>query len=137
MAPQKFDQRADVINSLLCVGLDPDIRKLPEQFKTAAYPQFEFNKWIIDQTAEFTAAFKPNIASYEVQGDQGWKELKMTIEYLRKNHPDIFTICDAKRADIDYTSELYAKAILDNLDFDAITLHPYLGQDALKPFLDR
>jgi orotidine-5'-phosphate decarboxylase len=136
-AKEKFNHRAQKINSLLCVGLDPDFGKLPEKFKGMQNPQFEFNKWIIDQTAEFAAAFKPNVASYEVRDAEGWKELQMTARYIHENYPDIFTICDAKRADIGYTSELYAQAILDNLDFDAVTLHPYLGMDAIKPFLDR
>ncbi len=136
-AIDKYNKRAKAINSLLCVGLDPDFDKIPDRFKIMGMPQFEFNKWIIDQTHEYAAAFKPNIASYEVQGEKGLKELSETMEYIRIYHPDIFTICDAKRADIGYTSELYAKAILDNLGFDAITLHPYLGQDAIKPFLDR
>ncbi|MDP2788863.1 MAG: orotidine-5'-phosphate decarboxylase [bacterium] len=133
----KYNQRAKKINSLLCVGLDPDFEKLPEKFKSLTHLQFEFNKYIIEQTHEYAAAFKPNMASYEVRGKEGWEDLQMTMDYLKKNHPDIFTICDAKRGDIGYTSELYAKAILDNLDFDAITLHPYLGQDAIQPFLDR
>lgn len=136
-AKEKYNQRAQKINSLLCVGLDPDFGKLPEKFKGMENPQFEFNKWIIDQTAEFAAAFKPNVASYEARGREGWEELRMTALYLQENCPDIFTICDAKRADIGYTSELYAQSILDNLDFDAVTLHPYLGLDAIKPFLDR
>src|SRR3989338_9559625 len=137
MVIDKYNQRADKVNSLLCVGLDPDFEKLPGKFKSAKHPQFEFNKWIIDQTAEFVAAFKPNIASYEVRGEAGWRELKLTMDYLRQNYADIFTICDAKRGDIGYTSELYAKAILDNLGFDAISLHPYLGEDAIQPFLGR
>jgi orotidine-5'-phosphate decarboxylase len=137
MIIDKYNQRAEKVNSLVCVGLDPDFEKIPDHFKKLEYPQFEFNKYIIGQTAEFASAFKPNSASYEVRGEAGWKELKMTMEYLQENYADIFTICDAKRADIGYTSELYAKAILDNLGFDAVTLHPYLGQDAVKPFLDR
>lgn len=134
---EKYNTRAKKVNSLLCVGLDPDFDKLPENFQTMSFPQFGFNKYIIDQTAEFAAAFKPNTAAYEARGEQGWSELRMTIEYLQKNYADIFTICDAKRADIGYTSELYAKAILDTLGFDAITLHPYLGKDGIQPFLDR
>jgi orotidine-5'-phosphate decarboxylase len=133
----KYNQRAQTINSLLCVGLDPDFEKLPERFKSLPFPQFEFNKWIIEETHEYVSAYKPNTASYEVRGYKGWQELEMTIGYLKKNYPDIFTICDAKRGDIGYTSELYARAILDVLDFDAITLHPYLGEEALMPFLDR
>jgi len=137
MIIDKYNQRADAASSLVCVGLDPDFDKLPERFKQMEYPQFAFNKWIIEQTAEFAAAFKPNSAAYEVRGAAGWQELKMTMDYLRQNHSSVFTICDAKRGDIGYTSELYAKAILDVLGFDALTLQPYLGEDALRPFLDR
>ncbi len=125
------------MNSLVCVGLDSDFEKIPERFKKLENPQFEFNKWIIDQTAEFAACYKPNIAFYEVRGDQGIKELKMTTEYLGENHPDIFTICDAKRADIGNTNNGYVEEFFDWFGFDAITLHPYLGKEALKPFLDR
>jgi len=136
-AKEKYNIRAEKVNSLLCVGLDPDFEKLPEKFKHMEFPQFEFNKFIIEQTHEFVAGYKPNMGSYEVRGSQGWKELEMTMDYLKQNYPDIFIICDAKRADIGYTSELYARAILDVLGFDAITLHPYLGQDGIEPFLNR
>ena len=119
------------------MGLDPDFEKLPERFKALPHPQFEFNKYIIEETHEYAVAYKPNMGSYEVRGKDGWEDLQMTMDYLYKNYPDIFTICDAKRGDIGYTSELYAKAILDNLGFDAITLHPYLGEDAIQPFLGR
>jgi len=137
MIIEKYNSRAEKAKSLLCVGLDPDFDKLPQEFKNKDNPQFEFNKWIIDQTAEFVAAYKPNIASYEVRGEAGIKELKMTSDYLKQNHPDIVSICDAKRADIGYTSGLYAQAIFDSLGFDCVTLHPYLGQDSVQPFLDR
>ncbi len=133
----KYEARALKANSLVSVGLDPDFDKIPETFKKLQFPQFEFNKYIIDQTAEFAAAFKPNTAAYEAQGAHGFLELEMTMHYLEKAHPDILTICDAKRADIGYTSELYAKAFLDTLGFDSITLHPYLGKDGLEPFLSR
>lgn len=137
MIIDKYNQRADKVNSLVCVGLDSEFGKLPEKFKTLENPQFEFNKWIIDQTAEFSACYKPNIAFYEARGDRGIKELKMTMEYLQKNYAGIFTICDAKRADIGNTNNGYVTAIFDWLGFDAVTLHPYLGKKALKPFLER
>lgn len=137
MILDKYNERARKINSLLCVGLDPDFDKLPEKFRAMENPQFEFNKYIIEETHEYAAAYKPNMGSYEVKGSKGLQELEMTMSYLRKNYPDIFTICDAKRADIGYTNELYAKAILDTLGFDAVTLHPYLGKEALEPFLKR
>jgi orotidine-5'-phosphate decarboxylase len=137
MIIDKYNKRAKEINSLLCVGLDPDFDKLPEKFKALEFPQFEFNKYIIEETHEYAVAYKPNMGSYEVMGAKGWAELEMTMKYLRENYPEIFTICDAKRGDIGYTSELYARAILDNLGFDSVTLHPYLGMDAIQPFLDR
>lgn len=133
----KYNQRADKVNSLLCVGLDSNFAKLPERFREGNHPQFEFNKWIIEQTHQYAAAYKPNIAFYEARGEQGIKELQMTMDYLAENYSDIFTICDAKRADIGSTNQGYVTAIFDNLGFDAITLHPYLGKEALQPFLDR
>ena len=122
----KFNNRAEKINSLLCVGLD-----------TVAENQFEFNKKIIEQTHEFAAAYKPNAAFYEARGSKGLDELKKTMDYLHENHPDIFTIYDAKRADIGSTNKGYVAAIFDWLGFDAITLHPYFGKEALEPFLER
>lgn len=133
----KFNKRAEKVNSLVCVGLDSDFEKLPERFKNQENPQFEFNKWVIDQTAEYVAAYKPNIAFYEARGEQGLKELKLTIGYLKQQYPDVFTICDAKRADIGNTNNGYVTAIFDELGFDAVTLHPYLGKEALQPFLER
>jgi len=134
---EKYNQRAEKINSLLCVGLDADFEKIPERFKKLESPQFEFNKWLIEETHEYAAAYKPNSAFYEARGDQGMRELKMTIDYINKNYPDIFTILDAKRSDIGNTNNGYVAAAFDWLGVDAITLHPYLGQDALLPFLDR
>ncbi|MBI2888705.1 MAG: orotidine-5'-phosphate decarboxylase [Candidatus Liptonbacteria bacterium] len=133
----KYNSRADKANSLACVGLDADFEKLPARFLKEEFPQFAFNKWIIDTTQEFAAAFKANIAFYEARGEQGLRELKRTMEYLRETHPDIFTICDAKRADIGNTNRGYVASILDRLGFDAMTLHPYLGREALEPFLAR
>ena len=101
------------------------------------FPQFEFNKYIIEETHEFTSAYKPNVAFYEARGDQGIKELKMTIDYLEEFYPDILTILDAKRGDIGNTNNGYVQFIYDWLGFDAITLYPYLGQEAMQPFLDR
>jgi orotidine-5'-phosphate decarboxylase len=134
---QKYNRRAEAIDSLLCVGLDTDIAKIPETFLTAEFPQFAFNRWIIDRTAEYTAAYKPNMAFYEARGTQGLAELQMTMEYLQTRYPDIVTICDAKRADIGNTNRGYVESIFDWLGFDAVTLHPYLGAEALAPFLDR
>ncbi|NWG16968.1 MAG: orotidine-5'-phosphate decarboxylase [Chloroflexi bacterium] len=133
----RYNTRADAVNSLLCVGLDSQIERLPKSFRQDDLPQFSFNRWIIEQTAEYAAAFKANIAFYEACGQQGLHELHLTIDYLRQHYPDIFTICDAKRADIGSTNQAYAQAIFDQMGFDAITLHPYLGREALEPFLSR
>jgi len=133
----KLDKIVKKNNSLLCVGLDSNFDKLPKKFKRLKYPQFEFNKWIIKQTADLVCGYKPNAAFYEARGDQGIKELKMTMSYLSRYYGDIFTILDAKRADIGSTNEGYVKAIFDWLGFDAVTLHPYLGKEAMEPFLSR
>lgn len=133
----KFDERAQKIDSLVCVGLDADFDKIPERFRALEFPQFEFNKWIIEETHPYAAAFKPNSAFYEARGDQGIKELKMTMEYLQEKHPDIFTILDAKRGDIGNTNKGYVEFILDWLGFDAVTVYPFLGKEAIQPFLDR
>ena len=133
----KYNKRARKINSLLCVGLDSEFDKIPEKFKSLKFPQFEFNEWLIKETYEYAAAFKLNSAFYEARGMRGMEELKMTIDYLNQNHPDIFTILDAKRADIGNTNKSYIFEIFDWLNFDAVTIHPYLGQEAVQPFLDR
>jgi len=137
MIIDRYNERARNINSLLCVGLDSDIKKIPKKFLDLKFPQFEFNKYIIEETHEYTSAYKPNVAFYEAQGDQGIKELKMTIDYLEEFYPDIFTILDAKRGDIGNTNNGYIEFVYDWLNFDAITLYPYLGQEAMQPFLDR
>jgi orotidine-5'-phosphate decarboxylase len=134
---EKYNARVEKIDSLLCVGLDGSLERLPEQFRQAEYPLFAFNQWIIEQTHRYAAAYKPNMAFYEARGEIGLRELRMTLDYLREKYPDILTICDAKRADIGNTSEAYAKAIFDELGFDSVTLHPYLGRDAIMPFLER
>lgn len=136
-ALQKFERRADAACSLLCVGLDPEFERIPARFRDEERPLFAFNRWIIAQTHPFAAAYKPNMAFYEARGPQGLAELELTMEYLRGEHPDIFTICDAKRGDIGNTNRGYAAAIFDGMDFDAVTLHPYLGGEALAPFLER
>ncbi|HEV7702108.1 MAG TPA: orotidine-5'-phosphate decarboxylase [Candidatus Paceibacterota bacterium] len=133
----KYNKRAKEINSLLCVGLDSDFAKIPEKFKSLENPQFEFNKWLIGETQEYTASFKLNIAFYEALGDKGIRELKMTMEYLQENYPDIFLICDCKRADIGNTNKGYVEEFFDWFGFDAVTIHPYLGGEALQPFLER
>lgn len=133
----KYNQRAQAIDSLLCVGLDADFDKIPVQFRGMENPQFEFNRWIIEETHEYAAAFKANIAFYEARGDKGIQELKKTMDLLTENYPEVFLICDCKRADIGNTNQGYVDSLFDWFGFDAITLHPYLGSEALKPFLER
>lgn len=134
---EKYVSQVEKVNSLVCVGLDSHYEKLPSHFLAMDFPQFEFNRWVVDQTHEFVSAYKPNTAFYEARGEQGWHELALTMDYLHTNYPDIVTICDAKRADIGSTNVGYVSAIFDELGFDAITLHPYLGKEALHPFLER
>lgn len=119
-------------NSYLCIGLDSDIDKLPKHLLKESDPIFAFNKQIIDATVDFAVAYKPNLAFYESQGAKGWESLAKTMEYLPKN---VFTIADAKRGDIGNTSNHYARAFFELLNFDAITLSPYMGHDAIAPYL--
>jgi orotidine-5'-phosphate decarboxylase len=133
----KYNRRVEAAHSLLCVGLDSAAERLPERFLSHELSQFAFNRWIIEQTHPYAAAYKPNIAFYEAGGVEGLRALDATMRYLREQHPDILTICDAKRADIGSTNRGYVSAILDRLGFDAVTLNPYLGREALAPFLDR
>ena len=121
--------------SFLCVGLDSDVAKIPQHLLEAEDPVFEFNKAIIDATAEVVIAYKPNIAFYESRGVEGWLSLEKTVKYIKTNYPEIFTIADAKRGDIGNTSQMYAKAFLQTLDFDSITVAPYMGEDSVTPFL--
>lgn len=121
--------------SFLCIGLDVDLNKIPKHLLVEEDPIFAFNKAIIDATHEYCVAYKPNIAFYEAQGISGWESLKKTIDYLNEKHPMIFTIADAKRGDIGNTSTMYAKAFFDDLNFDSITIAPYMGRDSVEPFL--
>ncbi len=121
--------------SFLCVGLDTDIRKIPAHLQKCDDPVFEFNKAIIDATAPYCVAYKPNLAFYESMGVEGWNSLDKTVKYLRENYPDQFIIADAKRGDIGNTSSLYARAFFENLGVDALTVAPYMGEDSVKPFL--
>ncbi|MFP5234081.1 MAG: orotidine-5'-phosphate decarboxylase [Acidobacteriota bacterium] len=136
-AIEKFERRAEAVNSLLCVGLDPELERIPAHFRRQEHPFFAFNRSIIEQTHLYAAAYKPNMAFFEARGIEGLRELELTMEYLRCEHPDVFTICDAKRGDIGNTNRGYAASIFDVMGFDAVTLHPYLGREALLPFLDR
>lgn len=134
---EKLNRRIDKTDSLLCVGLDSEFSRLPERFKKETDPQFVFNRFIIDQTLEYAAAYKLNTAFYESLGAAGWQTMQKTMDYLHEVGPDVFTIMDAKRADIGNTSAQYAKAFFDVLRCDSITLHPWLGGEALQPFLAR
>lgn len=122
--------------SFLCVGLDSDINKIPKHLQNEKYPVFEFNRQIIDATAEYCIAFKPNTAFYEACEENGFEQLKMTADYVKNNYPEIFLIADAKRGDIDNTAQMYAHAFFDKMKFDAVTLSPYMGKDTAKPFLE-
>lgn len=122
--------------TFLCVGLDTDIKKIPEHLLTEEDPMFAFNKAIIDATAPYCVAYKPNTAFYESRGTEGWQTLERTVNYLRTNYPDHFIIADAKRGDIGNTSSLYARAFFENMGVDAITVAPYMGFDSVKPFMD-
>ncbi len=117
----------------LCVGLDTDIEKLPKSVLHTSSPQFEFNRRIIDATLDHCVAYKINTAFYESQGVKGWEALEKTVSYIPKTH---FTIADAKRGDIGNTSTQYAKAFFEQMDFDAVTVAPYMGEDSIRPFLE-
>lgn len=132
---QLYDNILDK-RSFLCIGLDPELSKMPEHIRRMEHPAFEFNKAIIDATAPYAVAYKPNSAFYEVFGAQGWHELEMTVSYIREQYPGMFVILDAKRCDIGNTARMYARAFFETLDFDAVTLSPYMGQDSIKPFLE-
>nr|WP_314678579.1 orotidine-5'-phosphate decarboxylase [uncultured Capnocytophaga sp.] len=121
--------------SFLCVGLDVDLNKIPPFLLKESDPIFAFNKAIIDATHPYTIAYKPNIAFYEAYGEKGWQSLRKTIDYLNEQHPHIFTIADAKRGDIGNTATMYAKAFFEDLQFDSVTVAPYMGQDSVEPFL--
>lgn len=122
--------------SFLCVGLDTDIKKIPAHLLGQEDPVFAFNKAIIDATAPYCVAYKPNTAFYESLGTDGWKALDRTVAYLRENYPDQFVIADAKRGDIGNTSSLYARAFFEKMGVDALTVAPYMGFDSVKPFME-
>ncbi len=121
--------------SFLCIGLDTDPAKIPPHLHNSDDPVFAFNKQIIDATHDLAVAYKPNLAFYESQGLKGWESLEKTIRYLNAISPKLFTIADAKRGDIGNTSRQYAKAFFEVLNFDAITVAPYMGEDSVTPFL--
>jgi orotidine-5'-phosphate decarboxylase len=133
----KLNARIEAADTLVCVGLDPETGKLPQVFRESETPLYDFCRHIIDRTAEFAAAYKPNIAFFEAHGAKGIAQLELVASYLHEQHPDIVTICDAKRGDNANTNRGYVTAIFDHMGFDAVTLHPYLGSEALAPFLVR
>ncbi len=122
--------------SFLCVGLDTDINKIPQHLLSEEDPIFAFNKAIIDATAPFTVAYKPNTAFYESLGIKGWMALEKTAKYIKEKYPEIFLIADCKRGDIGNTCKMYAKAFFQEMPFDAVTLAPYMGKDSVAPFLE-
>lgn len=122
--------------SFLCVGLDTDINKIPEHLKKEEDPIFAFNKAIIDATAPYCVAYKPNLAFYECYGLKGMIAFEKTIKYLKENHPNHFIIADAKRGDIGNTSKMYAQTFFEEYNLDSVTVAPYMGEDSVKPFLE-
>ena len=121
--------------TFLCVGLDPDIKKIPEHLLRCDNPIFEFNRQIIDATAPYAVAYKPNLAFYECLGTEGWIAFEKTVNYIRQQYPDQFIIADAKRGDIGNTSRMYAQRFFEHLGVDAVTVAPYMGEDSVTPFL--
>ena len=135
MTTQQLIQQIKTKKSFLCIGLDVDLTKIPKHLLALEDPIFEFNKAIIDATHDLCVSYKPNTAFYEAYGLKGWQSLEKTINYINENYPDIFTIADAKRGDIGNTSTMYAKAFLEDLNFDSVTVAPYMGKDSVEPFL--
>lgn len=135
MTTQQLIDQIRIKKSFLCIGLDVDLTKIPAHILEKEDPIFEFNKAIIDATHDLVVSYKPNMAFYEACGLKGWIALQKTIQYLNENHPEIFTIADAKRGDIGNTATMYAKAFLEDLNFDSITVAPYMGKDSVEPFL--
>jgi len=136
MTKQELFQNIQRKKSFLCVGLDTDVNKIPEHlFDQSEDAIFEFNKGIIDATADLCVAYKPNLAFYESLGPEGWEVLERTVDYIRTTYPDQFIIADAKRGDIGNTTAMYARTFFGNMDFDSVTVAPYMGEDSVTPFL--
>lgn len=135
MTTQQLIDQIQLKKSFLCVGLDVDLTKIPKHLLETEDPIFEFNKAIIDATHDLAVSYKPNTAFYEAYGIKGWLSLEKTIRYINENYPNIFTIADAKRGDIGNTSSMYAKAFFEDLNFDSVTVAPYMGKDSVEPFL--
>jgi orotidine-5'-phosphate decarboxylase len=135
MTTENLIEQIRIKKSFLCIGLDVDLNKIPKHLLETEDPIFEFNKSIIDATHDLVVSYKPNTAFYEAYGIKGWLSLEKTIRYINENYPDIFTIADAKRGDIGNTSSMYAKAFFEDLNFDSVTVAPYMGKDSIEPFL--
>lgn len=135
MTQEQLIEQIKKKQSFLCVGLDADLEKMPESISKGPEPLYVFCKSIIDATAPYAVAYKPNIAFFEAYGLAGWQALEKTIDYLNQNYPEVFTIADAKRGDIGNTASRYAKAFFEQLKFDSITVAPYMGRDSVEPFL--
>ncbi|WP_298063200.1 orotidine-5'-phosphate decarboxylase [uncultured Rikenella sp.] len=134
MTSQQIFEQIQVKQSFLCVGLDTDLKKVPQHLLGSEDPIFEFNKAVIDATAPYCVSYKPNLAFYEAAGVKGWNALVKTVRYLREHYPEQFLIADAKRGDIGNTSQMYARVFFQEMDFDAVTLSPYMGSDTAEPF---
>lgn len=135
MTTQQLVEQIQKKQSFLCIGLDVDVNKIPKHLMLHEDPIFAFNKDIIDATHHLAVAYKPNTAFYEAYGIKGWMSLQKTINYLNEKYPEIYTIADAKRGDIGNTSSMYAKAFFEDLEFDSVTVAPYMGKDSVEPFL--
>ncbi len=135
MNKQQLFQQIKKKQSFLCVGLDTDLEKIPDYLLDNDDPIYIFNKAIIDATAPYCVAYKPNIAFYEAAGQKGWLAFEKTVAYIKQRYPDQFIIADAKRGDIGNTAEMYARFYFDAMKVDAVTVSPYMGEDSVKPFL--
>ncbi len=135
MNKQQLIENIRTKRSFLCVGLDTDLKKIPQHLLKEEYPIFAFNKAIIDSTAPYCVAYKPNLAFYECFGLKGWVAFDKTVRYIKEHYPDLFIIADAKRGDIGNTSAMYARCFFEELDIDSLTVAPYMGEDSVTPFL--
>ena len=135
MTTQQLIEQIRLKKSFLCIGLDVDFTKIPAHLLATEDPICEFNKAISDSTHDLCVSYKPNTAFYEAYGIKGWQSLQKTINYINEKYPEVFTIADAKRGDIGNTSTMYAKAFLEDLNFDSVTVAPYMGKDSVEPFL--
>ena len=135
MNKQQLIQQIKQKQTFLCVGLDTDVRKIPAHLLGDSDPIFAFNQAIIDATAPYCVAYKPNLAFYESMGVKGWIAFEKTVRYLNQHYPDHFVIADAKRGDIGNTSTMYARTFFEEIDLDALTVAPYMGEDSVTPFL--